>query len=81
MFWRNKNVKYLLNLVPGKRRFGTFRFLPIFFCIGGVIEWFMINVRVGKETFYDVYRRKLSEESYQEKIADGSVVLNQSAAK
>ncbi|KAI3357620.1 hypothetical protein L3Q82_016027 [Scortum barcoo] len=81
MFYRNKNIGYLLSLVPGKRRLGTYRFLPIFFCIGGVMEWIMINVRIGKETFYDVYRRKQSEREYQRKVADGSIVLNDPAAK
>ena len=28
-----------------------YKFLPIFFLFGAGIEWFMINVRVGKETF------------------------------
>lgn len=47
----SKRVKRLLQLVPGKRRFGVYRFLPFFFLLGGAMEWFMINVRVGKETF------------------------------
>ncbi|XP_071776930.1 ubiquinol-cytochrome c reductase complex assembly factor 5 [Centroberyx gerrardi] len=81
MFWKNQNIKYMLSLVPGKRRFGTYRFLPIFFCIGGVMEWIMINVRIGKETFYDVYRRKQSEREYQQKITDGLLVLDEPAAK
>lgn len=51
MFTKNQNIKYILSLVPGKRRFGIYRFLPIFFCIGGVMEWVMINVRIGRETF------------------------------
>lgn len=51
MFRKSQNLKYILSLVPGKRRFGTYRFLPLFFCIGGVMEWIMINVRIGKETF------------------------------
>lgn len=51
MFRKNRNVKYFLGLVPGKKRLGTYRFLPIFFCIGGVMEWIMINVRIGRETF------------------------------
>ncbi|XP_045899217.1 small integral membrane protein 4 [Micropterus dolomieu] len=51
MLRRSKNLSYVLSLVPGKRRLGTYRFLPIFFCIGGVMEWIMINVRIGKETF------------------------------
>ncbi|KAG5282468.1 hypothetical protein AALO_G00056370 [Alosa alosa] len=71
MFRRSRNLKYVLSLVPGKRRLGTYRFLPIFFCIGGVMEWIMINVRIGKETFYDVYRRKQSERAYQGKIDEG----------
>ena len=28
-----------------------FKTLPVFVVIGAGIEWFMINVRVGKETF------------------------------
>lgn len=45
------------------------------------MEWIMINVRIGRETFYDVYRRKKSEREYQEKIADGLIVHNAPAAK
>lgn len=51
MFNKGDKVKYLLSLVPGKQRLGNYRFLPIFFCVGGVMEWIMINVRIGKETF------------------------------
>ncbi len=50
MFRKSQNLKYI-SLVPGQSRFGTYRFLPLFFCIGGVMEWIMINVRIGKETF------------------------------
>ncbi|XP_061590811.1 small integral membrane protein 4 [Cololabis saira] len=81
MFYRSKTLKDVFNLVPGKRRFGSYRFLPIFFCIGGVMEWIMINVRIGRETFYDVYRRKRAEREYQQKIVDGQIVLDQPAAK
>lgn len=44
------------------------------------MEWIMINVRIGKETFYDVYRRKQSEREYQHKIEEG-FVLTESEAK
>ncbi|XP_067448653.1 small integral membrane protein 4 [Thunnus thynnus] len=81
MFQRSESLRYFLSLVPGKRQFGTYRFLPIFFCIGGVMEWIMINVRIGPESFYDVYRRKRSEREYQQKIADGLIVVNEPAAK
>ena len=33
------------------KRFGPYRYLPAFFVLGGVIELFMIKVRIGKETF------------------------------
>ncbi|CAH3148731.1 unnamed protein product [Pocillopora meandrina] len=44
-----------------KRRLGVYRFLPLFFIAGAGIELFMIKVRIGKETFYEVYVRKESE--------------------
>ncbi|KFU88261.1 UPF0640 protein C3orf78, partial [Chaetura pelagica] len=64
----SRRVKRLLQLVPGKRRFGVYRFLPFFFLLGGAMEWFMINVRIGQETFYDVYRRKRSERQYEARM-------------
>nr|XP_025962324.1 small integral membrane protein 4 [Dromaius novaehollandiae] len=64
----SKKVKRFLQLVPGKQRFGVYRFLPFFFVLGGAMEWFMINVRIGKETFYDVYRRKRSERQYEARM-------------
>ncbi|XP_018417988.1 PREDICTED: small integral membrane protein 4 [Nanorana parkeri] len=62
----------VLDLVPGKRRFGIYRFLPFFFVLGGAMEWFMINVRLGRETFYDVYRRRQSEREFEEKAQQAS---------
>ena len=32
-------------------KLGVFRTLPLFFVIGAGVEWFMIHVQVGKETF------------------------------
>ncbi|CAH3176930.1 unnamed protein product [Porites evermanni] len=48
-------------LVAFTRRLGVYKFLPLFFLLGAGIELFMIKVRVGRETFYDVYVRKQSE--------------------
>uniref|UniRef100_A0A8U8B8D2 Uncharacterized protein n=1 Tax=Geospiza parvula TaxID=87175 RepID=A0A8U8B8D2_GEOPR len=67
----SERLKRLLRLVPGERRFGFYRFLPFFFVLGGAMEWFMINVRIGKETFYDVYRRKQSERQYEARMEKG----------
>ena len=39
------------------QRLGVYRTLPIFFLAGAALEWFMINVRVGKETFCELYNR------------------------
>ncbi|KAL1780868.1 small integral membrane protein 4 [Sigmodon hispidus] len=44
-------VRRALQQVPGKQRFGIYRFLPFFFVLGGIMEWIMIKVRVGQETF------------------------------
>ncbi|XP_043831954.1 small integral membrane protein 4 [Dromiciops gliroides] len=71
MFTR-KQVKRLLQRIPGKQRFGVYRFLPFFFVLGGAMELFMIKVRVGQETFYDVYRRKQSERQYQRRLEEQS---------
>ncbi|XP_006876115.1 PREDICTED: small integral membrane protein 4 [Chrysochloris asiatica] len=65
-------VKRVLQRVPGKERFGIYRFLPFFFVLGATMEWIMIKMRVGKETFYDVYRRKASERQYQRRLEDAS---------
>ncbi|NXS75176.1 SMIM4 protein, partial [Pandion haliaetus] len=64
----SKRVKRLLQLVPGKQRLGVYRFLPFFFLLGGAMEWFMINVRLGKETFYVVYRKKRSQRQYEARM-------------
>ncbi|KAE8612923.1 hypothetical protein XENTR_v10013044 [Xenopus tropicalis] len=60
----------LLALVPGKQQFGVYRFLPFFFVLGGAMEWFMINVRLGPETFYDVYRRRQSERRQERRLEE-----------
>ncbi|XP_026539325.1 small integral membrane protein 4 [Notechis scutatus] len=61
----SSKITQLINKVPGKKRFGVYRFLPFYFILGGAMEWFMINVPVGNQTFYDVYRRKEAEKYYQ----------------
>ncbi|KAM9186009.1 ubiquinol-cytochrome c reductase complex assembly factor 5 [Dugong dugon] len=63
-------VRRVLQWVPGKERLGIYRFLPFFFALGAAMEWIMIKVRVGQETFYDVYRRKASERQYQRRLED-----------
>ncbi|KAG8128274.1 hypothetical protein E2320_015146 [Naja naja] len=61
----SSKISQLMNKVPGKKQFGVYRFLPFYFILGGAMEWFMINVSVSNQTFYDVYRRKQAEKYYQ----------------
>ncbi|XP_006892356.1 PREDICTED: small integral membrane protein 4 [Elephantulus edwardii] len=69
MFFRAQ-LRQILQRVPGKERLGIYRFLPFFFVLGAAMEWIMIRVRVGQETFYDVYRRKASERQYQRRLEE-----------
>ncbi|XDB62847.1 hypothetical protein AB1E18_016188 [Capra hircus] len=80
MFSRTQ-VRRVLQRVPGKQRFGVYRFLPFFFVLGGTMEWIMIKLRVGQETFYDVYRRKASERQYQRRLQDASETELQQSIK
>ncbi|XP_043934818.1 small integral membrane protein 4 [Protopterus annectens] len=69
----NSRIKRFFQNIPGRKTFGIYRFMPFFFVLGAGMEWFMINVRIGQETFYDVYRRKRSEREYQEKLEEGLI--------
>lgn len=72
----------LLEKLAGiKRRLGVYRFLPLFFVIGAGIELFMIKVRIGRETFYDVYVRKESERQLQRRTQEQQDKQNLTAQK
>lgn len=47
----NSTIKRILNLIPGKKRFGLYRFLPVFFCLGAALEYSMIKWTVGETNF------------------------------
>ena len=44
-------ISALLDKWPGKQRFGVYRFMPVFFVVGAVVEYCMINWRVGPVNF------------------------------
>ncbi|KAK2168317.1 hypothetical protein LSH36_18g08026 [Paralvinella palmiformis] len=48
----------IINNWPGKKRFGLYSFLPVFFVLGGLLEFSMINWTVGETNFYSVYKKK-----------------------
>lgn len=54
------------------RSLGLYRTLPFFFAFGATVEWFMINVKVGKETFYDTIVRLEAEKRFGDKGQSGS---------
>ncbi|ESN95788.1 hypothetical protein HELRODRAFT_114577 [Helobdella robusta] len=60
MFYSNK-LAVLLNRWPGKERFGMYRFLPVFFVLGAVLEFSMIKWQVGEVNFYSIYKKKQAQ--------------------
>ena len=44
-------LRRFFDAIPGKRRFGVYRFLPLFFFIGAAVEFSMINWTVGDTNF------------------------------
>lgn len=47
----SRSLRRLLDFWPGKKYFGIYRFLPGFFVFGGMLEFSMINWRVGETNF------------------------------
>lgn len=67
MFIYSKTFKAFLDAWPGKKTFGTYRFMPMFFLLGAALEFSMINWHVGEINFYKVYKkRKITEALQQE---------------
>ncbi|XP_045484872.1 small integral membrane protein 4 [Pieris rapae] len=63
----------LVNHFPGKKTFGLYRFLPIFFVFGGALEFSMINWKVGDINFYNTFKRRQAKSIVEEKIEKYSV--------
>ncbi|ALC48260.1 CG32736 [Drosophila busckii] len=59
-------VRRLLDSWPGKRRFGVYRFLPIFFVLGAALEFSMINWTVGETNFYRTFKRRQAKNYVEE---------------
>lgn len=54
----SKTVKKILHEWPGKR-FGVYRYLPMFVVLGATLEFAMIKWDVnGQVNFYRTYKRK-----------------------
>lgn len=44
-------IRHILNKWPGKKYFGIYRFLPLFFVLGAALEFSMIKWQVGDTNF------------------------------
>ncbi|XP_012235448.1 ubiquinol-cytochrome c reductase complex assembly factor 5 [Linepithema humile] len=60
--------KRFIDKLPGKRIFGNYRFLPIFFVFGAALEYTMIHWHVGEVNFYKTYKRRRVEELAEERL-------------
>ncbi|RUS72924.1 hypothetical protein EGW08_019320 [Elysia chlorotica] len=54
---------------PGKRYFGVYRFMPLFFVMGATVEFAMIKWRPLGVNFYDVYKNKEAARIAEEESA------------
>lgn len=64
--FKRSTVRRILDAIPGRRIFGVYRFLPIFFGLGALLEFSMINWTVGETNFYKVYKRRQVEKLVSE---------------
>lgn len=76
--YRTKYIDPLLDKVPGKQRFGKYRFLPLFFIFGATVELLMIKWTVGETNFYTVLKKKKAIEYLDNKEAFEEYLLNSS---
>jgi len=64
----NKRLRRIIRNWPGRRIFGEFSFLPIFFAFGAALEFSMIHWSVGEVNFYKIYKRRRIEELVQQRL-------------
>lgn len=57
MFY-SRTLARILAKVPGEKRFDEYRFLPIFFIFGALLELSMIKWEVNGVNFYKTFRKK-----------------------
>ncbi|XP_071453801.1 ubiquinol-cytochrome c reductase complex assembly factor 5 [Hetaerina americana] len=75
MLRANVTVRRLLNKWPGKKYFGIYRFLPLFFVLGASLEFSMIKWHIGEVNFYRTYKRRKAHE-----IAESTLLQEKTSA-
>uniref|UniRef100_A0A336KAC6 CSON000558 protein n=1 Tax=Culicoides sonorensis TaxID=179676 RepID=A0A336KAC6_CULSO len=66
----SSKLKRFLDAWPGKKTFGIYRFLPLFFVLGAALEFSMIKWTVGETNFYRVFKRRQAHELLEEKLKE-----------
>ncbi|KAF2882327.1 hypothetical protein ILUMI_23851 [Ignelater luminosus] len=61
-------IKSILDKWPGKKYFGIYRFLPLFFMLGAALEFSMINWKVGETNFYRTYKRRQAKNIVEKEL-------------
>lgn len=60
-------LRRLLKAFPGEKYFAEYRFLPIFFLSGAILEYVMIHWTVGETNFYRTYKKRQVEQIIEHK--------------
>lgn len=64
-----RKIRTIADKMPGKNLM-EFRFLPIYFIMGGVLEFLMIHWHVGETNFYKTYKKRRIEEAVQQRLKE-----------
>ncbi|KDR13037.1 hypothetical protein L798_13305 [Zootermopsis nevadensis] len=73
MKFYSSRLRWFLDRWPGKKYFGIYRFLPIFFVLGAALEFSMINWHVGEVNFYRTFKRRQAQQLAQERIQEEKI--------
>ncbi|XP_014600130.1 PREDICTED: small integral membrane protein 4 [Polistes canadensis] len=68
----HKIIRKYLKKWPGEKTFGIYRFLPLFFVTGALLEYCMINWHVGEVNFYKVYKKRLVQEIVKDNLRNAA---------
>ncbi|XP_046401678.1 small integral membrane protein 4 [Ischnura elegans] len=71
----NPTLQRLLDKWPGKKYFGIYRFLPLFFVLGAALEFSMINWHFGETNFYRTFKRRKAHEIAESTLNQGNSVV------
>ncbi|GBL76854.1 hypothetical protein AVEN_12544-1 [Araneus ventricosus] len=61
-------IRAFVDKWPGKRIFGPYRFLPLFFIFGAALEFTMIKWEFRGVNFYKTFKRRQAEEIVADEI-------------